>query len=134
MEAEAAINAGMSADLMIDWFEPDQLYGNTDRILVLCPAARGRGGALAADMDELYPDGTFLGFGLSPMVPQVCSLLKNNRCSIHDSGFKPVVCRTAFGCGDNGVEKRDVVPWWDNDVGRAIVARWKETVKFKEPS
>lgn len=133
LEATAAIEAGMARDLMMDWFEPDLKYGNRIRIFVLCPAAEDHRGSKAAEMDELFPENRGFMTFFAAAVPQRCVLLKKDRCSIHDSGFKPSQCKAALGCNTKvGLDKVDMIAAWDTDDGRALISRWEKLVDFKE--
>jgi len=130
-EAEAAIAAGAGGRLMRDWLEPDRKVGNTERIYVLCPADVLREGKDAPDNAELSAGLTFLSMMMGDVNPMVCTYLTTEgRCEIHDSGFKPVMCRTSFGCKPNiGQSKRDIAPEWNTPRGRALVARWEKEHK-----
>lgn len=132
-EATAAMDAGMARNLMLDWYGRQST--GEDTVFVICPAAVGREADLAATTDELYPTLAhimLLAAGRDCMVPQPCSLLKDERCTIHDSGFKPRMCRESFQCrtDDEYVDKHAMVPEWDTDAGRTVVARWIATVGF----
>lgn len=126
LEAEMALNAGLAQRLMLDWFEPDDDYGNNDRIDVLCPAAVGRGGHFAPEM-------SLLGMLSNELPPSRCTFLIGNRCDIHSSGFKPSQCRTVFACRPGyGEQKIDIIPAWDTSYGRRIVMRWRKLVNNYE--
>lgn len=130
-EAAAMIAAGMGDKLMLDWMEPSEKLGTTSRIYVLCPASKHHEGGLAPGMDEFYPDnnGSFLEtllittFNIPP-VAMPCTLLVDGKCSIHDTSFKPIMCRELMQCQDIGIHKFDMAPEWDSEAGRSLVADW----------
>jgi len=136
-EARGAMRAGMADKLMMDWFTPDSEYGNRENIYSLCPATSafgsggfGCGGTHAPTTDEIFGNG-FSIFGRRQN-PIPCGLLKDNLCSIHDSGFKPIECRMVRGCTDDNTTRREVVKSWDTDEGRAVIAEWKAMVDYKD--
>lgn len=112
-EARAAIAAGLSDRLMIDWLEPDHRIGNDRRVYVLCPATVGREGGVAEE--DLF---TILICGKG-----VCTFLKDGLCEIH-STVKPQQCRDAMAC-------TNVEPLSNIEIGRAwideqdLIEEWK---------
>lgn len=113
--AKAAIEAGMYGRLMLDWWEPDERLGNKERVFVLAPASAGAEGQLAPDtFDFVFGDNNECTF-----------LTKDNRCEIHNSGYKPVQCVTTMACKNEGLDKIDIVRDWDTDAGREIVKLWR---------
>lgn len=131
-EAGRAIDNGMASKLMLDWFTPDSRLGNDHNILVLCPASEGRNGGTAATTEELCGDMSFVGMLMGgQQVHQPCVMLVKGKCSIHDSGSKPLMCADTYGCDpEQGSHKIDIAPAWDTVEGRAVVTRWKKAVKF----
>jgi hypothetical protein len=136
-EANAAMDAGLAGNLMRDWFFPDKRLGNEENIYMLCPATIGRGGLDAPQLAEMFgiidiSDAELLSCILTGIVKRRsfrCGFLTDDkRCAIHESGFKPIVCREALRCNkqiDAGaVHKIELAPEWDTDAGRATVARW----------
>lgn len=115
-EAQKAIDAGFATKLMRDWWEPDTDF--IERVYLLCPAVHGH------ESDDA-PNGSFWsGKG-------ICSLLENNLCTIHESGFKPTECRMAFGCqngSDSNETRLKIVHAWNTPEGRAIVSNWERLV------
>jgi Fe-S-cluster containining protein len=109
-EAEKAIEQGFGARLMADWW-----VGKDENIFVLCPASLGYEGK---DAPEISLFNLFSGLGQ-------CTFLKDNLCEIHDSGFKPLLCRETLCCGEHYPSKEQVVPLWNTDRGRALVERWR---------
>lgn len=101
-EAKAAIAAGFADRLMLDYWAADE------NVYVLCPTIQGVEGNVA----PFWPDGT-------------CTFLANDRCSIHESGFKPMQCRTTMVCNDSGADKQDFLQYWDTDEGRKLIADWE---------
>jgi Fe-S-cluster containining protein len=130
-EADAAMDAGLAKQLMRDFLLPDDEVGNSDDIYVLCPAARGYENGQTAPR-ELYP--SFASIfdvminGIEP-IKLHCVFLQNERCSIHNSGFKPSACSQANACedlpSDKRWSKRGMAPEWDTPAGKAAVARWE---------
>lgn len=112
-EAARAMDAGLTGRLMLNW---ENILPNDRRLYFLMPAVIGHEGAA----DEGDPvDGRCTFF--------VRSRRAKGRCSIHDSGFKPVGCRTALLCGVGyGEDPYKVLAAWNTDEGRAVVARWKQ--------
>lgn len=50
----------------------------------------------------------------------------DDRCEIHDSGFKPTECRQALLCSlKKDRVHDDVAASWDSPVGRAVITIWK---------
>lgn len=125
-EAECAMSAGMGPRLMLDWLEPDDDYGNTERVLVLCPAAVDCEMGRAPEFAELWPGMHYLQAMFEDPLNFPCTFLKNGLCEIHASGFKPKQCRESFGCRPNvGPTKYDIARDWDTENGRVLVARWQ---------
>lgn len=120
-EAKAAIAAGKSHQLMIDWW-----CGKDANIYVLCPAAIGRGGRRAALTSELFP--TFIASLFDSSAPQSCILLKGGKCEIHDSGFKPKQCRESMGCTGKGPHKREFIDEWGSSEGKDLIVFWASTI------
>jgi hypothetical protein len=126
-EARRAIDAGMAGSLMLDWYDADAALGNEETVYHLMPAAVGREGGTAADVDELFP--TIVHSLTGQFVHQPCTLLVAGKCSIHLSGFKPAQCRALLACEDGVVmENIEIARAWNNPVAQAIVAEWKRAV------
>lgn len=124
-EAMAALAAGHARSMMRDWLEPDGKAGTDERIYVLSPAVCGHGGD-----DAPEPDSPF-DYVLKDWVAGTCVFLRNGLCDLHTSGFKPVQCRTAFGCRQKNPEYQDkyaVARAWQTDEGRAALAQWQQEV------
>lgn len=109
--ASDAIEAGLAHSLMLDYYMPDKRFGNTVPIFVLCPAIEGYGGKIA----PLALSGT-------------CVFLKDEKCSIHDTGFKPQQCKTTFICSSKGEDKLDIVKHWVTPEALKLVRRWATLV------
>ena len=137
-EAVKAIEAGLAKNLMLDWLDPCSQVGNTEPILVLCPASRHYGGSKAPEWDDMVGGGDLMSIILNPPHKGRCVFLSDkNRCLIHDSGFKPEQCRKIQVCA--GDEEREGQPdnydmgrLWDTEKGRAVVEQWKRAVNFEE--
>jgi hypothetical protein len=131
-EAKKAMGAGMGTRLMRDWLDPSTELGNEERIYVLCPAAEGREGGDAADVDEMFPDNLLMALlGCAAPVAQPCVMLtREGRCELHTSGFKPRQCREALVCDNrNGADKYEMAKEWDTPEGRNLVERWSELIR-----
>ena len=101
-EAKAAIAAGLGDKLALDyWCDDPYVY-------VLLPAQVGMEGRTMAT----FP------------APEPCIFLQDDRCSIHNSGFKPLQCRDTFCCEDKGSLKEDFLQYWNTDEGRELVEQW----------
>lgn len=136
-EALAAVSAGMASRLMRDWFEPDKDLGNTERVFVLCPSSRGRGGRDAPEMTVLDAASDILG--IKPWKKGRCTFFtKAGRCSIHTSGFKPLECRTALLCGPGaqsaGQANSNVAfaRIWDSEEGHRALRAWTDALAARE--
>jgi len=114
-EAKAAIEAGLAHRLMMDWWVTDE-----SPIYLLCPAVEGCEGNKAPEFGliELL-HGTKFG---------TCTFLKDGLCSIHDTSYKPTICRETFCCEDELPDKGKMVPEWDAQAGRDLVKEWKGLV------
>jgi hypothetical protein len=123
-EAKAMIAAGMGDSLMLDWMEPAEKIGTDHRIYVLCPAAHGYARDYAPLMDDFYPRGGLFDHLIYPPRQMPCVLLVDGKCSIHDSGFKPRMCRELMACENAGCDIYDMAPEWNCDEGRALIADW----------
>lgn len=107
-DAEKALNAGLASKMMLDY------WAGSPNIYVLAPASQGREGTIAPEMT--WHDAINAMFG--DWHKGQCVLLKNNRCTIHDSGYKPYQCINMC----NNSPMRDM---WDSKKGRALIARWR---------
>ena len=117
-EAVAAISAGYASRLMEDWLEPSDEFSNEERIYMLAPASLGHEGAFAPEMEW----GDFF------FIKGQCTFLKNDRCEIHDSGFKPIQCRYAH-CSEMKANPSnyDMARMWDTPEGEAALELWERT-------
>lgn len=123
VEARSALDAGHAAKLMRDWLEPCDEVGNDDRIYLLSPASIGHEGDDAPEMDFFH--------WLSGGCKGACVFYREGLCDLHATTFKPVQCRTAFGCRDLTPEYPDnyeVARLWDTDEGRAVVSAWQRAL------
>lgn len=62
--------------------------------------------------------------------PGVCNFLtKDGLCEIHNSGFKPIECRTGFGCspGADYPELETMHEMWASEEGHNAVETWRKT-------
>lgn len=111
-EAKAAIAAGYGDRLMIDYLH----LGGDQFIGVLCPAYTGREGKLAE-----------WSGGVGGCVLQTADGL----CEIHDSGFKPLECRTASHDPSKakrrpGNIKEDIAREWMSLEGVLLLRLWHD--------
>lgn len=132
-EATKAIKAGLSNKLMRDWSEPrDAILDQKENVYLLCPASKGCGGKDAPET----PNNVYL---LSDWSKGTCELLKRNRCTIHNSGFKPAECREALPCrqpddADDAKTRQlryDLVVQWNTPKGKNVLKLWEQKLKIK---
>ncbi len=121
-EAEKAIEAGHAGRLMLDWWV--DFPGNIE---ILCPASEGFEGERAPEPEE----------GFIAMFSGWCKgrctfLTSDNKCEIHQSGFKPQECREALVCSSIGgfAEHKKVAMLWNTDEARSLIERWKKLVNY----
>ncbi len=129
-EASRAIKAGHARKIMRDWLEPSGELGNDDKIYVLAGASNGCEGADAPDFADMsMVDILTALFGGKKPIKGPCAFLKDKRCTIHDSGFKPKQCRETFGCNPNsGPDNFVMARLWNTKNGRAVIAEWQKAV------
>jgi len=124
-EAQAAIRAGLGNRLMCDWLEPSSEAGNEERVYVLAPAAIHREGRMA-------PEFSFQSRILGTARKGRCTflVLENAKCAIHDSGFKPLQCREAFGCWENKKwpDNFAIARLWNTEQGRSVCKEWRASL------
>jgi Fe-S-cluster containining protein len=61
--------------------------------------------------------------------PGICNFFtKDGLCEIHDSGFKPIECRTGFGCspGSDYPELETMHEMWVSEEGQNAVKIWRK--------
>jgi hypothetical protein len=121
---------GLLISLMCDWLDPCSKVGNEKRIFVLSPASDDRGGDIAPEWEEMHGyTGSFLDGLMGEIYKGRCIFFENERCSIHDSGFKPRQCRENFGHdGHLNVDNYEMARLWDSDQGRTVVSRWRAVI------
>lgn len=135
-EAKLAIQNGYANKLMLDYyFDRD----DNKKYYVLSPAIIGFEGKLYTKTDDEFSIGK-------------CVLLNDNKlCDIHNSGFKPIQCKTALPCYatnkkyrssiltdlyninnilPNGMGNNTLGYAWDNDGGKKLIEDWKLLVNF----
>ncbi len=118
-EAIKAIAAGNAKRLMRDWLEPCSEVGNEERIYVLAAASLGCEGYDAPEFDLLD-----LLMGTCKKGP--CTFLKDDRCEIHATEYKPKQCRESLGCEKSGPDNYEMARLWNTGAGREALARWKK--------
>lgn len=127
-EAVAAMDAGLAKRLMRDWYESYDSKDGTyhPRFFILAPASKGAESQEAPECPSLvsWYHGWYKGR---------CNFLtKQGLCELHDSGFKPLQCRTGSGCSptDGYYSNLDMAKKWDTKKGRAAIKRWEKEVGF----
>ncbi len=126
-EAVAAMNAGLAKKLMLDWLDPSSEVGNQGRLPVLAPASLGNEGKLAPEMEGM----NWL-FSMVEWTKGRCTFLsKEGLCEIHESGFKPVQCRSLTH--DGMMNNYDAAKLWLSSEGTEAVLRWREETGCDEP-
>jgi hypothetical protein len=63
--------------------------------------------------------------GKSPL-DSGCVFHVNRLCQLHDAGLKPFEGKVAHHSRDGKNIHEAVAAAWDNDEGRAVVARWRK--------
>jgi Fe-S-cluster containining protein len=112
-EAKLAIEAGHAQSMMLDkWYEDS----HERWVWVLAPASINNGGRTAPARFWFLHEG------------EICVFLKNERCAIHDSGFKPVECRKYSCTTNSGIERRVIKRFWNTEFGKAVVNQWREAL------
>ena len=127
-EARAMIHAGLAGKLMRDWFEPDDELGNEERIYVLCPAIEDCGGQDAPEMDFSH---WLMSFTNTISMGCCVFLGDDNLCQIHKTKYKPVQCRSAFGCEKDDsamLRKPALAKMWRSKVGQTVLREWQESL------
>ncbi len=59
-------------------------------------------------------------------------LTADGLCEIHTSGFKPIECRTGFGCKGGGPDYpslHEEHTMWKSEEGKAVVELWRNAIK-----
>ena len=51
-----------------------------------------------------------------------CTFFKNDRCEIHDSGFKPIECRMGYICKQASIPETAVYRMWKTRLGRQALS------------
>ena len=128
-EARKAIAAGFAEKLMLDYWIRSE--GN---IYILGPAVRGCEANRAPNTDELFGDLPMFAAMLNgPPAKGVCTFFKENKCSIHTSGFKPRQCREVYGCNPQvGPGNTEMGLEWDNPEAQKLVREWMALVGLEE--
>lgn len=124
-EALRLIDAGYANRLMADAWIAEE-----GPIWLLCGANPGYEGKNASGLDGYMN----MMFGLLEMLAGTtplnsgCIFLRNGLCELHDAGLKPFEGRVAHHSRDSGDIHEAVAAAWNNDEGRAIIARWRTLV------
>lgn len=121
-EANKAMDAGRAPQMMLDWMtkenRPPRFVKNNTYILA--PAVLGCEGHLAPECDGLD---ALLGLWRKGR----CVWLSGDmKCEIHDSGYKPLQCRSATHNDEEFVDNYQMAVIWDTNEGKATVARWRK--------
>jgi hypothetical protein len=128
-DMERLLDAGYAHSLMLDFWSGGSGY--TDNpfdhdVLFLAPALVGKGGQQA----PFAKSGT-------------CSLLVDDKCTLHDKGLKPIqgklaCCKIERVYLDSAGEQRDlderlpILHTWNTQRGQDVIARWKQEVSFDD--
>lgn len=136
-EAKAAIAAGFGPDRMMICH---RTTSDGRSVLVMLPASRhSRKGVSNVFRVELYD--MLMGLGLNQ---GGCRLLtEDGRCSIHDSGFKPIECRLSYSSDcergrDDEVhehyerERDAAFDAWAADDAQAMLLAWAKAHKISK--
>jgi hypothetical protein len=113
-EIEAIVDAGFGDKLMQDYWEPDGTH--PAHVYMAQPAIVGYEGTRA----PWSPHGT-------------CAFLKNNLCTLHDKGLKPIEGRLA-ACANKRPDREpynkemhqlrvDIVDEWDTPEGQSVLEK-----------
>lgn len=97
-------------------------------------------GKRAPNTEELLGVGGFLSALLLNQVDMkkgTCVFLVDDRCQmIHDSGFKPIQCRTSLACQPDESSSREfnleTAERWNNPEAQALVREWMAKVGLPE--
>ena len=128
LEALRAIRAGHATDLMVVGYRPRE--AGRPR---LGRDLRGDDASLPYVVAEGHrpsrPPGQLYGERLLYL------LERDNRCEIHDSGFKPVECRLSKLCEPKkGMTDEERLDPWRTAVGRAVIQIWREELRDPAPA
>jgi Fe-S-cluster containining protein len=126
-EALRAIRAGYADDLMSVWASDEHRYYSLRRHWrVLMPISAPPPYIRQSEFfDPRRRRGGFEAVGR-------CIFLNvDNRCEIHDSGFKPVECRHALLCKSVNTDRQHdgAKAAWDSPVGRFVLDLWKRELE-----
>lgn len=131
LEALRAVREGFADDMMVRWDSEEGPYSNRrQQWQSLMPRSHpidhpfGPPPARNSRVDPFYCAGR-------------CVFLNvDNRCAIHDSGFKPFECRSALICDNNSARaptSASIRAMWNTSVGRHVVAIWKrELIAYRD--
>ena len=117
-QAQALIDAGYAASLMMDWWVGNSFKDNDSDIYILCPATKGRGGDRALNNPTEIP-----------------CIMQNKKglCKLHDAGLKPLE-GSHVSCKAHKDERKlheAVAESWNNQEAQDLVQHWKELVGFR---
>ena len=109
VEAMKAISVGLARRYMLGTYYH---FGLHQRVDALSPATVGREGKRALN-------------ALAGVIRMPCTLLVDDRCMIHESGFKPQECRelTHETMSDDSLDS--VLDPWLEESGRRAIDAWK---------
>lgn len=117
-EAQALIELGYGARLMLDWLEPSK-SSNWKYVWILCPAAEDCEADFAKGIGGVSFFEVLAGWTKGP-----CTFLRDKLCEIHNSGHKPRQCREALSCRGKYVDNYAIGKLWTTDVARKLVDDW----------
>ena len=116
-EAIKAIAAGHRNRLMRDWLEPSSEVGNDERLYLLAAASIGCEGGDAPEFEQM-------DLLMGNCSKGQCTFLKDGRCEIHATDYKPKQCRESLGCEHSGPDNYEMARLWNTDEGRNALAAW----------
>lgn len=126
VEALRAIRSGYADDLMTVWVHDDnRSYKLRQQWRVIMP--------ITAPTADMRRDGFDPRRRLEPWEANGRCIFLNvdDRCEIHDSGFKPVECRHALLCAPDDADKQHdrALAAWASPVGRFVLDLWKRELE-----
>lgn len=93
--------------------------------------------AIEAGLAERITDVNKSVTGLAPLAERGnrgrCTFLTaDNLCELHETSFKPIECRTGFGCDksdDSSPSIKEMFEMWGSEEGKIVYQLWLEKVR-----
>lgn len=145
-DIERLIDAGYAKDLMLDWWVGQRTADDTASSITKSKndkeSIAGKNNPFSDDLPYLAPalvgrESQAAPFGKTGS----CTLLKDNKCSVHDKGLKPL--QGKFACckskavyldkdGDQVIldERIPILNTWNTQRGKDLIERWKKEVSY----